>query len=77
MLVFRDQHRREISNYAIVGQTLWVLSPQKALKYPLAQLDYDATKKANADRGLDVTLPALASTPAKPTASSPAPLHGD
>jgi len=77
VFVFKSGVSVDTHNYAIVGQTLWVLSPQKALKYPLAQLDYDATKKANADRGLDVTLPALASTPAKPTASSPAPLHGD
>jgi hypothetical protein len=56
-LVFRDQHTEEIQNYAIVGQTLWVLSAQRARKIPLAELDIPATKKANDDRGVDFQLP--------------------
>ena len=28
VLIFRDQHKEEINNYAIVGQTLWNFSPQ-------------------------------------------------
>ena len=56
-LVFRDKHTEEIQNYAIVGQTLWVLSAQRARKIPLAELDIPATKKANDDRGVEFQLP--------------------
>ena len=31
-LVFRDKHVEEVQNYAIVGQTLWILSGQRARK---------------------------------------------
>ena len=56
-LVFRDKHTEEVQNYAIVGQTLWILSAQRARKIPLAELDIPATKKANDDRGVDFQLP--------------------
>jgi len=56
-LVFRDKHTEEIQNYAIVGQTLWVLNAQRARKIPLAELDIPATKKANDDRGVEFQLP--------------------
>ena len=57
VLVFRDQHQREIQNYAIVGQMLWSFTPQRTEKIPLAQLDIPATEKANDDRGVDFRLP--------------------
>ena len=56
-LVFRDKRTEEVQNYAIVGQTFWVLSAQRARKFPLAELDIPATKKANDDRGVDFQLP--------------------
>ncbi len=56
-LVFRDQHIEQVQNYAIVGQTFWILGEQRARKIPLAQLDIRATKKANDDRGMDFQLP--------------------
>jgi hypothetical protein len=56
-LVFRDKHTEEIQNYAIVGQTLWVLNAQRARKIPLTELDIPATKKANDDRGVEFQLP--------------------
>jgi len=56
-LVFRDKHTEEVQNYAIVGQTLWILNAQRARKIPLAELDIPATKKANDDRGVDFQLP--------------------
>jgi len=52
VLVFHDQHREEVSNYAIVGQTLWSFSGQRTKKIPLAGLDIVATQKANDDRGV-------------------------
>jgi hypothetical protein len=57
VLVFRDRHSEEIQNYAIVGNTLWVFTQQRARKIPIAELDVPATAKANADRGIDFRLP--------------------
>jgi hypothetical protein len=56
-LVFRDKHTEDVQNYAIVGQTFWVLSPQRARKIPLGDLDIPATKKANDDHGVEFQLP--------------------
>jgi hypothetical protein len=57
VLVFRDQHRQEVQNYAIVGQTLWSFAPQHTQKIPLADLDLPATTKANDERGVDFHVP--------------------
>jgi len=57
VLVFRDQHREEVSNYAIVGQTLWSFSAGRTQKIPLANLDVAATEKANDDRGVAFHVP--------------------
>jgi hypothetical protein len=57
VLVFRDQHKQEVQNYAIVGQTLWTFSPQRTQKIPLTDLDIPATQKANDDRGVDFHVP--------------------
>jgi hypothetical protein len=56
-LVFRDKHTEEVQNYAIVGQTFWILNAEKARRIPIAQLDIPATEKANEDRGVDFQLP--------------------
>ncbi len=57
-LVFRDQHVEEVHNYAIAGETLWVLSDHQAgKKIPLAQLDIPATIRMNDDRGVDFQVP--------------------
>lgn len=58
VLVFRDQHKQEVKNYAIVGQTLWNFAPQHTQKIPLSDLDLPATTKANDDRGLTFRVPA-------------------
>lgn len=57
VLVFRDQHKEEVTNYAIVGQTLWNFSEQHARKIPLSDLDLAATTKANDERGVDFRIP--------------------
>jgi hypothetical protein len=57
VLVFHDQHRQEIQNYAIVGTMLWVFAPPRTQKISLADLDIPATTKANDDRGLDFGAP--------------------
>ena len=53
ILVFRDGHRGEIHNYAVVGDTLWALTEERARRIPMADLDLNATIKANADRGIE------------------------
>jgi hypothetical protein len=62
VLVFRDQHTREIQNYAILGQTLWNFAPQRTEKISLADLDLAATIKANDERGVSFRLPAAGQT---------------
>ncbi len=51
VLVFRDGRVKEVQNYGIVGQTLWILDEQRAHKVPLSELDLVATRNANEDRG--------------------------
>jgi hypothetical protein len=58
VIVFRDQHKEEIQNYAIIGQTLWNFAPQHTQKIPLSDVDIPATTKANEDRGGDFNVPA-------------------
>ncbi|HYL14974.1 MAG TPA: hypothetical protein VEV41_18170 [Terriglobales bacterium] len=57
ILVFRDGRRREVQNYAIVGQTVWVFTEQRAQKMLVSDLDVEATKKENAGRGVEFRLP--------------------
>jgi outer membrane murein-binding lipoprotein Lpp len=57
LLVFRDGHKVEATNYAIVGQSLWIYTDQDSKKVPLSDLDVTATKDANSDRGVTFQLP--------------------
>jgi len=57
ILVFRDGRRSEVKNFAIVGQTLWVFTEQRARKIPVSDLNVEATKEVNAGRGVDFRLP--------------------
>jgi hypothetical protein len=57
VLVFRDGHRTEIQNYAVIGQTLWVLDQRASTKIPLTDLDLDATQQENAARGMRFSVP--------------------
>lgn len=57
VLVFRDGHRREIRNFAVVGQTLWDFNEDRATKILLSALDLDATAKLNEERGVEFHLP--------------------
>jgi hypothetical protein len=57
MLIFKDGHRSDVLNYAIVGDTLFDLSTGHAKKILLADLDLVATHKANDDRGVDFQVP--------------------
>jgi hypothetical protein len=57
-LVFRDQHTEQTQNYAIVGQTLWMFTQDRARKIPLSDLDLPATTRLNQEQGVDFQLPA-------------------
>ena len=74
VLVFRDQRKEEIQNYAVVGTMLWNFAPQHTEKIPLADLDLVATKKANDERGItfEIPQPNSAPTPQRPSAPQPA-----
>jgi hypothetical protein len=54
--VFRDGHRVSTQNYAIAGQTLWLLSEHMAKKVALADLDLAATEQVNAANGIDLRI---------------------
>ncbi len=65
VLVFRDGHKQEVTNYAIMGDTLYVFD-QGRKKIALADLDMPATVKANDDQGLEFKVPSTpAAAPAK------------
>ena len=53
VLVFRNGKREETTNYAIAGQTLWIFSETRARKVPLADLDLEATRAINEERGVE------------------------
>jgi len=57
VFVYRDGHQVETQNYAILGKTLWVFAGETTRKIPLADLNIDATRKLNDERGIDFTSP--------------------
>ncbi|HEV3317040.1 MAG TPA: hypothetical protein VG488_08735 [Candidatus Angelobacter sp.] len=57
VFVFKDGHKIETHNYAIVGQTLFDFSSKPLKKLQIADLDVDATRKANYELGISLTLP--------------------
>ncbi|HEV8525766.1 MAG TPA: hypothetical protein VGQ71_14825 [Terriglobales bacterium] len=63
VLVFRDGHRREVRNYAIVGPTLFDFAGGRSRKVALAELDLEATRQVNEERGVYFYVPAERSTP--------------
>ncbi len=73
VLVFRDGHQQEVSNYAIMGDTVYVFDKGRK-KIALAELDVPATTKANDDRGLEFKLPpspAKKKSPTVPQSATP------
>lgn len=57
VLVFRDGHRQEVQNYAIVGQTLWTFDEHNSARIPLSDLDLTATQNENRVRGVRFATP--------------------
>ncbi len=62
VLVFKDGHKADVLNYAIVGDTLFDFADGRSRKILLADLDLPATHKANDDRGVDFQIPIPLST---------------
>jgi hypothetical protein len=67
LLVFRDGHKQEVTNYAIMGQTVYIFD-NRTKKISLADLDVPATIKANDDQGVEFEVPKTkqGSKPVKP-----------
>jgi hypothetical protein len=59
VLVFKDGHKQQVSNYAIVGASLFDLSSGRRQKIAISDLDVAATQKANEDQGIEFKLPTL------------------
>ncbi|HLJ25734.1 MAG TPA: hypothetical protein VKY85_03415 [Candidatus Angelobacter sp.] len=57
IFIFKDGQKLQTQNYAILGQTLFDFSNNQLRKIKLAELDLDATKKANEDLGITLKLP--------------------
>jgi hypothetical protein len=56
-VVFKDGHSIELSNYAIIGSTLYDLTPGHPRKILVADIDLPATQKQNDAHGVDFNLP--------------------
>jgi len=57
VLVFKDGHKSDVLNYAIVGDTLFDFGAGRTTKILLADLDLPATRRINDDRGVDFQVP--------------------
>lgn len=57
LLVFKDGRSLEVGNYAIVGTTLFDLTPGHPRKIAIRDLDLEATRKQNDERGVIFQLP--------------------
>ena len=57
VLVFKDGHKLDVENYAIVGGTLFEFTDGLTHKFQLADLDMPATQKVNDDRGVEFHAP--------------------
>ena len=57
LLVFKDGHKLEVGNYAIVGATLFDLTPGHSRRVALADLDLEATRQQNDNRGVVFQIP--------------------
>jgi hypothetical protein len=57
VLIFKDGHSVEVGNYAIQGTTLFDLTPGHRRKIAIADLDLEATRRQNDERGVTFQLP--------------------
>jgi len=47
----------EIQNYAIIGDSLWVLDERVSTRFPISDLDIAVTQSENNSRGVRFQLP--------------------
>jgi len=57
LLVFKDGRTVEVANYAILGPTVFDLTPGHRRKIAVMDLDLEATRKQNDERGVTFQLP--------------------
>lgn len=57
LLIFKDGRTVEVANYAIQGPTLFDLTPGHRRKVAIMDLDLEATRKQNDERGVTFQLP--------------------
>jgi hypothetical protein len=57
LFIFKDGRTLEVANYAILGQTIYDLTPGHRRKIALIDLDLEATRKQNDERGVTFQLP--------------------
>ena len=57
LLVFKDGRTVEVANYAILGPTLFDLTPGHRRKIAVMDLDLEATRRQNDERGVTFQLP--------------------
>jgi len=57
VLVFKDGHRTDVVNYAIVGDTLFDFAEGGTRKFQLATIDVAATQQANEGAGIEFKVP--------------------
>jgi hypothetical protein len=57
IFIFKDGSRKELSNFAVMGGSLYDLSEGKVFKVPLTSIDREATLAANAKQGREIQLP--------------------
>ena len=57
LLIFKDGRTLEVANYAIQGPTLFDLTPGHRRKVAIMDLDLEATRKQNDERGVTFQLP--------------------
>ena len=52
-MIFKDGRRIEAQGYVIVGETVWIVTPEHSIRAALSDLNIDATRKENLNRGID------------------------
>jgi hypothetical protein len=57
VLIFKDGHKLEVGNYAIIGPTLFDMTPGHSRKVPLADLDLESTRDQNEAHGMTFQVP--------------------
>ena len=55
-LIFRDGLQLAVKNYAVSGDTIWVLDDHNTRKVPLSKIDIAATQKINDQNGVEIHL---------------------